>query len=88
MKSFSLRTLGRFGVSFMLLFVFGTGEVYAAPPAKRKAFVFKEIEIKGKIQKPEAMYFLSRARFNYKMLDLNVSFLPKVEEAVFKESAF
>lgn len=61
----------------------------AAPPQKRpKSFVFKEIEIKGKIQKPEAMYFLSRARFSYRSLDLQISFVPKVQEALFSEDAF
>ncbi len=61
----------------------------AAPTQKRpKSFVFKEIEIKGKIQKPEAMYFLSRARFSYRTLDLQISFVPKVQEAVFSEDAF
>jgi hypothetical protein len=61
----------------------------AAPAQKRpKSFVFKEIEIKGKIQKPEAMYFLSRARFSYRTLDLQISFVPKVQEAVFSEDAF
>ena len=61
----------------------------AAPqPRRSKSFVFQEIEIKGKIQKPEAMYFLSRARFTYRTLDLQVSFVPKVREAVFSEDAF
>ncbi len=55
---------------------------------KRKTFVFKEIEIKGKIQKPEAMYFLSRARFQYKVLDLDKSFVDKVKKAVLNEDAF
>lgn len=61
--------------------------LYAAP-AKKAKFVFKEIEIKGTIQKPEAIYFLTRAGFNYKMLELNISFLNKVKEAVYKEDAF
>ena len=55
---------------------------------RRKTIVFKEIEIQGTIQKPEAIYFLSRARFNYKTLDLNVSFMKKVEEAVHSDAAF
>jgi len=62
---------------------------FAAPQQQKpRRFVFQEIEIKGKIQKPEAMYFLSRARFTYRTLDLQVSFVPKVQEAVFSEDAF
>ncbi len=57
-------------------------------PGRPKSFVFQEIEIKGKIQKPEAMYFLSRAKFVYRTLDLQVNFVPKVREAVFSEDAF
>lgn len=56
--------------------------------SKRKSIVFKEIEIKGVIQKPEAIYFLSRARFNYKSLDLNMSFVDKVKKAVYIDNAF
>ncbi len=66
-----------------------TGVLMAGPQQGRpKTFVFQEIEIKGKIQKPEAMYFLSRAKFVYRTLDLQVDFVPKVREAVFSEDAF
>ncbi len=76
-------------VGGVLVILFVAVGLLAAPPAKRpKSFVFKEIEIKGKIQKPEAMYFLSRARFSYRTLDLKVSFVPKVQEALFSEDAF
>ena len=50
--------------------------------------VFKAIEIKGTIQKPEAMLFLSRAKFKYKMLDLQIDLKSKVKKAVKDGSAF
>jgi len=55
---------------------------------KGKGLVLEDIDIEGKIQKPEAIYFLSRARFNYKSLNLDISFIKKVKEAVHKDSAF
>gem|GEM_PF-1619061 len=84
---FSGQTMKR--VMMLLIVLFMCVGLLAAPTQKRpKSFVFKEIEIKGKIQKPEAMYFLSRARFSYRTLDLQISFVPKVQEAVFSEDAF
>lgn len=56
--------------------------------AQKKGIVLDEIKIEGTIQKPEAMYFLSRARFTYRTLDLNVSFKKKVEKALYTEDAF
>ena len=50
--------------------------------------VFKAIEIKGTIQKPEAMLFLSRAKFRYKMLDLKIDLKSKVRKVVKNDSAF
>jgi len=44
--------------------------------------------LEGKIERPEAQMFLVRAGFRYQMLDLQVSFLPKVQEAIFSEDAF
>ena len=76
----------RIKLIFLLFTVILFSIVYGAP--KRKVIVLKAMEIKGQIQKPEAIYFLSRARFDYKSLDLNISFMKKVKESVFKESAF
>jgi hypothetical protein len=56
--------------------------------AQKKGIVLEEIKIEGTIQKPEAMYFLSRARFTYRTLDLSVSFKKKVEKALYTEDAF
>lgn len=50
--------------------------------------VFKAIEIQGTIQKPEAMLFLSRAKFKYKMLDLQIDLKSKVREAIKDDSTF
>ena len=53
-----------------------------------KTIVIEEIQIEGTIQKPEVMTFLSRAKFSYRSLDLNVSFLEEVEKAVCVDDAF
>ena len=53
-----------------------------------KTIVIEEIQIEGTIQKPEVMTFLSRAKFSYRSLDLNVSFLEEVEKAVCVDEAF
>ncbi len=55
---------------------------------KKKTIVIEEIKIEGTIQKPEVMTFLSRARFTYRSLELNVSFINKVEEVILSEDAF
>ena len=53
-----------------------------------KTIVIEEIKIEGTIQKPEVMTFLSRAKFSYRSLDLNVSFLDEVEKAVQVDETF
>ena len=53
-----------------------------------KTIVIEEIKIEGTIQKPEVMTFLSRAKFSYRSLDLNVSFLDEVEKAVRVDETF
>jgi hypothetical protein len=53
-----------------------------------KTIVIEEIQIEGTIQKPEVMTFLSRAKFSYRSLDLDVSFLEEVEKAVCVDDAF
>ena len=53
-----------------------------------KTIVIEEIKIEGTIQKPEVMTFLSRAKFSYRSLDLDVSFLDEVEKAVRVDETF
>ena len=53
-----------------------------------KTIVIEEIKIEGTIQKPEVMTFLSRAKFSYRSLDSDVSFLEEVEKAVCADDAF
>lgn len=55
---------------------------------RKKTIVIEEIKIEGTIQKPEVMTFLSRARFTYRSLELNVSFINRVEEVILSEDAF
>ena len=69
-------------VSVFLFSFFFSQNVWA------KTIVIEEIKIEGTVQKPEVMTFLSRARFSYRTLDLNVSFLEDVEKAVLVDDAF
>ena len=62
-----------------------TGTVEAQ---KRRGIVLEEIKIEGTIQKPEVMHFLSRAKFTYRTLDLDVTFTEKVEKALYVDEAF
>jgi len=55
---------------------------------RRKPLVLEELKIEGTIQKPEVMTILSRARFTYRTLELDVSFLKKVEKAIHTDEAF
>lgn len=70
-----------------LIFVF-VFFVVCSSGLNARRFVFEEIKIEGRIQKPEAMYFLQRARFRYEMLNLEISFIGNIKEAVFKKDAF
>ncbi|HNW81379.1 MAG TPA: hypothetical protein PKG52_00655 [bacterium] len=47
-----------------------------------------EFKIKGTIQRPEVSHFLSRAKFTYRTLELDVTFTEKVEEALYIDEAF
>lgn len=55
---------------------------------KRRGIVLEEIKIEGTIQKPEVMHFLSRAKFTYRTLELDVTFTEKVEKALYVDEAF
>ena len=73
---------------FMVIAVvafFSTGTVEAQ---KRRGIVLEEIKIEGTIQKPEVMHFLSRAKFTYRTLELDVTFTDKVEKALYIDEAF
>jgi hypothetical protein len=55
---------------------------------KRQPLVLEELKIEGTIQKPEVMTILSRAKFTYHTLELDVSFMEKVEKALHVDEAF
>jgi hypothetical protein len=59
----------------------------ADAPGKGKGKVLKldEINVEGKIQKPQAFYILPRSNLNYSALDREESFLPKIKKATQSE---
>ncbi|HSA33299.1 MAG TPA: hypothetical protein P5077_06185 [bacterium] len=74
----------------LVVLVFLMGDLFADAPKKKgeNKVTMDAMLIEGKIERPEAQMFLVRAGFRYQMLDLQVSFLPKVQEAIFSEDAF
>ena len=78
-------------IALMLLVVVATNFLAAAEtkgaPQKR-TIVFKEMKIKGTIQKPEAIYILSRARFSYQTFNLNVSFIGNIKDVIKDDGVF
>ena len=75
--------------NFVMLFIYALiASLLFSFNVEAKTIVIEEIQIEGTIQKPEVMTFLSRAKFSYRSLDLNVSFLEEVEKAVCVDDAF
>jgi ABC-type bacteriocin/lantibiotic exporter with double-glycine peptidase domain len=70
----------------IVLFLMPANELVAQK--KKQPLVLEELKIEGTIQKPEVMTILSRARFTYRTLDLDVSFMEKVEKAIHADEAF
>ncbi len=50
--------------------------------AGQKVLRIEAIKIEGKIQKPQAYYFLPRSNLNIEGLELNESFVPKIIKSV------
>ncbi|NOJ93917.1 hypothetical protein D7W82_39190 [Corallococcus sp. CA049B] len=56
----------------------------SATPAKKpaKAIRLEAIKVEGRIQKPEAFYFLDRSKPSFDDLNRTESFVPKVVQSV------
>lgn len=70
--------------AILVTVIFGTGTV----EAQKKSGISLEFKIKGTIQRPEVSHFLSRAKFTYRTLELDVTFTEKVEKALYIDEAF
>lgn len=57
--------------------LFAAGTAFAKPK-----IVMKEMEIKGKIIRPEMSLILQRSKINYDALKLSESFLPRIVRSV------
>ena len=53
--------------------------------AGQKVLRLDAIKVEGKIQKPQAYYFLPRSNLNIEGLELNESFVPKIIKSVDEE---
>ena len=96
-KKFALRELFEYsrrnfvlvkGIFAMFFIVMLIASFLFSFNVEAKTIVIEEIKIEGTIQKPEVMTFLSRAKFSYRSLDLDVSFLDEVEKAVRVDETF
>lgn len=55
----------------------------AQPPRRQPAVIeLEEIEIEGRVQKPNAFYILNRSNLGYEVLDLRTSFVREIVESV------
>lgn len=59
--------------------------VPASAQNKRKVIRLEEINVEGRIQKPQAFYILPRSSLNYEALKRDDTFLPKIERSLEKE---
>ncbi len=76
-----------FLICAVLIFILTPFQVIDAQK-KKQPLVLEELKIEGTIQKPEVMTILSRAKFTYHTLELDVSFMEKVEKALHVDEAF
>lgn len=58
----------------------------APPPAKKKKVIrLDALTVEGRIQKPQAFYYLQRSQLNFDEINRAESFIPKVEKSVDKD---
>ena len=57
----------------------------ASKPRPRRVLKLDEMKVEGRIQKPQAMFLMPRARLDLSDLDRGESFLPLVTKAVEKD---
>jgi hypothetical protein len=57
----------------------------AKKPRPRRVLKLEEMKVEGRIQKPQAMFLMPRARLDLSDLDRGESFLPLVTKAVEKD---
>lgn len=85
-----LQTLSRMGaiaLSLWALDAMASSSSASAQRAGRQPAVIEleEIEIEGRVQKPNAFYILNRSNLGYEVLDLRTSFIREIVESVRRE---
>lgn len=83
-------TLSRTGAAALCLWALSavatTSSASAQPPRRQPAVIeLEEIEIEGRVQKPNAFYILNRSNLGYEVLDLRTSFIREIVESVRRE---
>lgn len=66
----------------VLGFLAGAVEASAQSRGRKVIRIQKDIEIEGRIQKPQAFYILQRSSLNFEGLELKNSFVPKILKSV------
>ena len=71
----------------MIGLVIGSADARAQPKKARapKVIQLEEIQIEGRVQKPNAFYILNRSNLGYEVEDLRASFLKDVVRSVRKK---
>ena len=85
MYAFLRRVLFFFGVAVSICLV---TPVFGQPSATRRTPRIIEIDtlkVEGRIQKPEAFFFLQRSQLNFEGLEPKKSFLPLIIKSVDKQ---
>ncbi len=73
-------------LTFMALNAVAPDDAAAQPPRRQPAVIeLEEIEIEGRVQKPNAFYILNRSNLGYEVLDLRTSFIREIVESVRRE---
>lgn len=80
------KTLARLAFGALALWVVDASlpsDAAAQPPRRQPAVIeLEEIEIEGRVQKPNAFYILNRSNLGYEVLDLRTSFVREIVESV------
>jgi hypothetical protein len=81
-----LRVRNRLAWASLGLAAWAIGDVHMAKAQDRqkapKVIQLEEIQIEGRVQKPNAFYILNRSNLGYEVLDLRTSFLRDVVRSV------
>lgn len=75
-------------LTFLGVLTLATGDAQAQPNRRRgqpRVIQLEEIQIEGRVQKPNAFYILNRSNLGYEVLDLRTTFVREIIRSVQRE---